>query len=104
MIWPFSHLRESSQLFMTMSVLLCLSRGRERRESDATSDFFVAEGDNASGGSDDVDAALLGRLSTVMTHVKLETKGGFCNLLHQRYSPRASYLNDSSPSVSSHHK
>jgi hypothetical protein len=65
MIWLFSHLRKLSQLFMTMSVLLCLSRGRGRRESDATVIFVGAERDNAFGGSDDVNAALVGRLSTV---------------------------------------
>jgi hypothetical protein len=70
MIWPLSQLRESSRLFMTMSVLLCLSRGRGRRESNATAYFVVAERDNASGSYDDVDAALLARLSTVMSSLR----------------------------------
>jgi hypothetical protein len=70
MILPFSHLRGSSLLFMKMSVLFCLSLGRGRTESNASADLVVAEWDNASGLCDNVDAALLGHLSTFLSSLR----------------------------------
>jgi hypothetical protein len=62
MVRPFSHLRELSRfLFMSMSVLLCLSQSSGRRGIDggAVVDRVVAGRDDAVGDADDDNAALL---------------------------------------------